>query len=88
MTPDGRYFVVRGGPWRTANPGPDEVKQNLRPATTPRQVKKNSRKRFPMLQVRIYDAQTKVREEVPDSLNLDFLALRLGACGNGRIGLS
>jgi hypothetical protein len=41
-----------------------------------------------MLQVRIYDAQTKVREEVPDSLNLVFLALRLGACGNGRTGLS
>ena len=31
-------------------------------------------KTFPMLQIRIFDAQTEAREEVPDSLNLVFLA--------------
>jgi hypothetical protein len=31
--------------------------------------------RFSMLQVRIFDAQTKVREEVPDSLNFPTLRI-------------
>ncbi|QHO75550.1 hypothetical protein ACH79_25810 [Bradyrhizobium sp. CCBAU 051011] len=43
-------------------------------------------KTFPMLQIRIFDAQTKAREEVPDSLNL-VPGFRWCACGNGRTGL-
>jgi hypothetical protein len=38
-----------------------DLRPNLRPAKTGAEELK---KRFPMLQIRIYDAQTKTREEV------------------------
>src|SRR5882757_11362582 len=41
------------------------------------------KKCFPMLQVRIHDAQTKVREGGPDSLNLVFVAFPFGRVRQG-----
>jgi hypothetical protein len=39
-------------------------KPNLQTEAAPGQVEKKLRKRFPMLPIRIYDAQTNAREEI------------------------
>jgi hypothetical protein len=47
------------------------------------------KKRFPMLQIRIYDAQTHARDEIRISLSLSpSLLLRWCACDSRRTGLS